>query len=149
MSTPSRSRSSAIGSKDYFNWCQSMERCQSESDRQMQALLLKTRRLGEENEVVRIQGLRCLAWGEIAYSDGFPTAPIVTDWLPYPLVQQPVGDLVSRGPPGSVSRRLDDMLSTPFNPYIINYKPSRGFMVPKFSTYDGTNDPIDHIMHYR
>ena len=87
--------------------------------------------------------------GEIAYSDGFPTAPIVTDWLPYPLVQQPVGDLVSMGPPGSVSRQLDDMLSTPFNPYIINYKPSRGFMVPKFSTYDGTNDPIDHIMHYR
>ncbi|KAL6324749.1 hypothetical protein AAG906_017089 [Vitis piasezkii] len=24
-----------------------------------------------------------------------------------------------------------------------------GFMVPKFSTYDGTNDPFDHIMHYR
>ncbi|RVW81904.1 hypothetical protein CK203_033232 [Vitis vinifera] len=25
----------------------------------------------------------------------------------------------------------------------------RGFLVPKFSTYDGTNDPFDHIMHYR
>ncbi|RVW94728.1 hypothetical protein CK203_029883 [Vitis vinifera] len=24
-----------------------------------------------------------------------------------------------------------------------------GFLVPKFSTYDGTNDPFDHIMHYR
>ena len=60
-----------------------------------------------------------------------------------------MGDLVSRGPPGSISRQLDDMLSTPFNPYIINYKPSKGFMVPKFSTYDGTSDPIDHIMHYR
>ncbi|RVW28614.1 hypothetical protein CK203_100883 [Vitis vinifera] len=25
----------------------------------------------------------------------------------------------------------------------------RGFLVPKFSAYDGTNDPFDHIMHYR
>ena len=41
------------------------------------------------------------------------------------------------------------MLSKPFNPYIINYEPPRGFMVPKFSTYDGTSDPFDHIMHYR
>ena len=32
-----------------------MERRQSESDRQMQALLLETRILGEENEVLRIQ----------------------------------------------------------------------------------------------
>ena len=41
------------------------------------------------------------------------------------------------------------MLSTPFSPHIINYKPSRRFMVPKFTTYDGTSDPFDHIMHYR
>nr|CAN80571.1 hypothetical protein VITISV_004508 [Vitis vinifera] len=34
-------------------------------------------------------------------------------------------------------------------PSIIHYEPSRGFLVPKFSTYDGTNDPFDHIMHYR
>ena len=47
-------------------------------------------------------------------------APVVTDWHPHPLVQQPVGDLISKGPPGSVSRRLDDMLSTPFSPHIIN-----------------------------
>ncbi|RVW24839.1 hypothetical protein CK203_105104 [Vitis vinifera] len=25
----------------------------------------------------------------------------------------------------------------------------RGFLVPKFSTYDGSSDPFDHIMHYR
>ncbi|RVW21936.1 hypothetical protein CK203_101095 [Vitis vinifera] len=25
----------------------------------------------------------------------------------------------------------------------------RGFLVPKFPTYDGSNDPFDHIMHYR
>ena len=41
------------------------------------------------------------------------------------------------------------MLSTPFSPHIINYKPSRRFMVPKFMTYDGTSDPFNHIMHYR
>nr|CAN79366.1 hypothetical protein VITISV_036684 [Vitis vinifera] len=25
----------------------------------------------------------------------------------------------------------------------------QGFLVPKFSTYDGSSDPFDHIMHYR
>nr|CAN77213.1 hypothetical protein VITISV_037722 [Vitis vinifera] len=41
------------------------------------------------------------------------------------------------------------MLSTPFYSHIIHYEPPRGFLVPKFSTYDGSNDPFDHIMHYR
>nr|CAN75943.1 hypothetical protein VITISV_016460 [Vitis vinifera] len=41
------------------------------------------------------------------------------------------------------------MLSTPFCSHITHYEPPRGFLVPKFSTYDGTNDPFDHIMHYR
>ena len=41
-------------------------------------------------------------------------------------------------PPGSINRRLDDMLSTPFSPRIIKYEPPRGFIVPKFSTYDGS-----------
>nr|CAN70312.1 hypothetical protein VITISV_011858 [Vitis vinifera] len=41
------------------------------------------------------------------------------------------------------------MLSTPFSPRIIKYEPPRGFIVPKFSTYDGSSDPFDHIMHYR
>ncbi|RVW17602.1 hypothetical protein CK203_096710 [Vitis vinifera] len=52
-------------------------------------------------------------------------------------------------PIGSISKRLDDMLSTPFCSHITHYEPPRGFLVPKFSTYDGTNDPFDHIMHYR
>nr|CAN72987.1 hypothetical protein VITISV_005625 [Vitis vinifera] len=73
----------------------------------------------------------------------------VIDWPPHPPIQLPVGDLVNRGPLGFVNRRLDDMLSTSFSPHIINHEPPRGFMVPKFSTYDGTNDPFDHIMHYR
>ena len=60
-----------------------------------------------------------------------------------------MGDLVSRGPPNSISRRLDVMHSMHFSPDIINYEPLRGLMVLKFSTYDRTNDPFDHIMHYR
>lgn len=71
------------------------------------------------------------------------------DWLPHFPVQQQVGVLTKQGPPDSISRRLDDILSMLFSPYIINYEPLRGFMVPKFSTYDGTNDPFDDIMHYR
>ena len=51
--------------------------------------------------------------------------------------------------PSSVNRRLDDMLSTSFGPHIINYEPSRGFIVPKFTMYDGTSDPFDHIIHYK
>ncbi|XP_034707008.1 uncharacterized protein LOC117930459 [Vitis riparia] len=51
--------------------------------------------------------------------------------------------------PGTISRRLDDMLSTPFSYRIINYEPPRGFLMPKFSAYDGSNDLFDHIMHYR
>nr|CAN70062.1 hypothetical protein VITISV_025666 [Vitis vinifera] len=41
------------------------------------------------------------------------------------------------------------MLSTPSCSHIIHYEPPRGFLVPKFSTYDGSSDPFDHIMHYR
>ncbi|RVW98422.1 hypothetical protein CK203_026749 [Vitis vinifera] len=64
--------------------------------------------------------------------------------------EQPTGRNIPNGPPiGSISKRLDDMLSTPFCSHIINYEPPRGFLVPKFSIYDGTNDPFDHIMHYR
>ncbi|KAL6344362.1 hypothetical protein AAG906_039618 [Vitis piasezkii] len=40
------------------------------------------------------------------------------------------------------------MLSTPFALILFITSP-KGFLVPKFSTYDGSNDPFDHIMHYR
>ncbi|KAL6319590.1 hypothetical protein AAG906_014266 [Vitis piasezkii] len=66
------------------------------------------------------------------------------------LAERPTGrNLPNEPPSGSISKRLDDMLSTPFCSHIIHYEPPRGFLVPKFSTYDGTNDPFDHIMHYR
>ena len=60
---------------------------------------------------------------------GPSAAPVITDWLPHPPVQQRVGSFASKGPLGSVSRRLDDMFSTPFTPDIINYEPPRGFIV--------------------
>ncbi|KAL6351310.1 hypothetical protein AAG906_035102 [Vitis piasezkii] len=47
------------------------------------------------------------------------------------------------------NRLLDDMLSTPFSSRIVNYEPPRGFLVPKFSMYDGSSNPFDHIMHYK
>ena len=39
----------------YFNWRESMERRQRENEQQVQALLQETRRLKEENDVLRIQ----------------------------------------------------------------------------------------------
>lgn len=80
---------------------------------------------------------------------GPSAAVVMSKWPSHPPVQQQARVLADRGPLGSVNRRLDDMLSTPFSPHIINYDPSRGFMVLKFTTYDGTNDPFDHIMDYR
>ncbi|RVW22485.1 hypothetical protein CK203_107224 [Vitis vinifera] len=65
-----------------------------------------------------------------------------------PLVARVGRDPLYLALPGSISRRLDDMFSTPFNSRIIKYEPPRGFIVPKFSTYDGSSDPFDHIMHY-
>ncbi|RVW31155.1 hypothetical protein CK203_108452 [Vitis vinifera] len=66
------------------------------------------------------------------------------------LAERPARRNLPNEPPiGSISKRLDDMLSTPFCSHITHYEPPRGFLVPKFSTYDGTNDPFDHIMHYR
>ncbi|RVW55222.1 hypothetical protein CK203_066950 [Vitis vinifera] len=62
--------------------------------------------------------------------------------------EQPTGRNILNEHHGSISRRLDDMLFTPFCS-ISSITSPRGFLVPKFSTYDGTNDPFDHIMHYR
>ena len=56
---------------------------------------------------------------------------------------------LTRVPPDSINRQLDDMLFTPFNPHIINYEPPKGFIVLKFMMYDGTSDPFNHIMHFR
>lgn len=41
------------------------------------------------------------------------------------------------------------MFSKSFGLHIISYKPPRGLLVPKFTMYDGTSDPFDHLLHYR
>ncbi|KAL6312950.1 hypothetical protein AAG906_022730 [Vitis piasezkii] len=75
--------------------------------------------------------------------------PMMRNVHPHLAVRQVGRNLPSEPPIGSISKRLDDMLSTPFCSHIIHYEPPRGFLVPKFSTYDGSSDPFDHIMHYR
>ncbi|KAJ9678148.1 hypothetical protein PVL29_022900 [Vitis rotundifolia] len=75
--------------------------------------------------------------------------PMVQNVFPHQAVRQARRNHPSEPPTGSISKRLDDMLSTPFCSHIIHYDPPRGFLVPKFSTYDGSSDPFDHIMHYR
>ena len=76
-------------------------------------------------------------------------SPISQGHATHQLVLRVGRDPLNAAPPSSISRRLDDMLSMPFSSRIINYEPPRGFIVPKFSTYDGSSDPFDHIMHYR
>ncbi|KAJ9676029.1 hypothetical protein PVL29_024828 [Vitis rotundifolia] len=223
MSTPSRSRSSARGEEDYFEWRQAIERRQLKSERQMQTLLQETARLKKENVVLCIQAsstgpprgqrsrgqeanLRpdpepiypgtagaipktcneessdstrlsskrqrdkrpqlsdsmharlgpqepgktrppvATTWG--AHPDPLVT-PMVQNVFPHQAVRQAGRNHPNEPPTGSISKRLEDMLSTPFCSHIIHYDPPRGFLVPKFSTYDGSNDPFDHIMHYR
>ncbi|RVW57540.1 hypothetical protein CK203_093090 [Vitis vinifera] len=68
--------------------------------------------------------------------------PVMRNVHSHPSVQQAGGNLPNEPPIGSISRRLDDILSTPFCSHIIHYEPPRGFLVPKFSTYDGINDPF-------
>ncbi|KAL6310883.1 hypothetical protein AAG906_018042 [Vitis piasezkii] len=63
--------------------------------------------------------------------------------------QQQAGVPVTRAPLDSVSRRLDDMLFMLFSPHIISYEPPKGFIVPKFTMYDGMSDSFDHIIHFR
>ena len=75
--------------------------------------------------------------------------PMVQNVPSYQAVRQAGKNLPNEPPSGSISKRLDDMLATLFCSHIIHYEPSRGFLVPKFSTYDGASDPFDHIMHYR
>lgn len=58
-------------------------------------------------------------------------------------------DLMAKAPLGSISQRLDDMVSTtPFGSYIISYELPKGFLVPKFTMYDGTSNLFDHLMHF-
>ena len=69
-------------------------------------------------------------------------AEIISEWPSHSPRQQQAGTLTDQAPPSSISRWLEDMLSTPFDPHIINYEHSRGFIVPKFMTLDIGNDAL-------
>ena len=45
-------------------------------------------------------------------------------------------------------RGLEDMLSSPLGSHILSYEPTRGFVMPSFSMYDGSTDPYDHMLHF-
>ena len=101
-----------------------------------------------EPQTLGIRGKPCVA-ETLEASLGPSVATNILEWPSHPPKQWQVGTPVDWAPPGSVSRLLDDMLSTLFGSHIINYEPSRGLIVPKFTTYDGTSNPFNHIMHYR
>ncbi|RVW85528.1 hypothetical protein CK203_044090 [Vitis vinifera] len=74
--------------------------------------------------------------------------PVVQNILPHQAVQQ-AGRNSPNEPPLAPSAKAGRHTLHAFCSHIIHYDPPRGFLVPKFSTYDGSSDPFDHIMHYR
>ena len=50
--------------------------------------------------------------------------------------------------PATLIRRPDDMLSSPLGQHILDYEPPRGFIILDFSTFNGSTDPYDHMLHY-
>ena len=71
-----------------------------------------------------------------------PVAPIVQNNFPHQAVRQAKRNSSNEPPTGSISKRLDDMLSMSFCSHIIHYDPPRGFLVPKIFAYDGSSDPL-------
>ena len=50
--------------------------------------------------------------------------------------------------PIAIIRRPDDMLSSPLGQHILDYEPPHEFVIPTFTTFDGSTDPYDHMLHY-
>ncbi|RVX18445.1 hypothetical protein CK203_006682 [Vitis vinifera] len=65
--------------------------------------------------------------------------PMVRNVHSHLAVQQDGRNLPNEPPIGSISKRLDDMLSTPFCSHIIHYEPPRGFLL---MTLDIGNDAL-------
>ena len=40
------------------------------------------------------------------------------------------------------------MLSSPLGQHILDYKSPHGFVIPAFTTFDGSTNPYDHMLHY-
>ena len=50
--------------------------------------------------------------------------------------------------PIALIQRLDDMLSSPLGQHILDYDSPRGFVISAFTTFNGSTDPYDHMLHY-
>ena len=50
--------------------------------------------------------------------------------------------------PTTLIKKPDDMLSSPLRQHILDYEPPRGFVILDFSTFDGSTNPYDHMLHY-
>ena len=75
---------------------------------------------------------------------------LVVDTMPPILFIHPSFDtrLTFYIPLVALIRRPDDMLSLPLGKYILDYKPPHGFVIPSFTTFDGSTNHHDHILHY-
>ena len=51
-------------------------------------------------------------------------------------------------PPVTLICRLDDMLSTPLEQHILDFEPPREFFILDFTTFDGSADLYNHMLHY-
>ena len=51
-------------------------------------------------------------------------------------------------PLAALIRRPDAMLSLPLGQHILDYESSCGFSILAFTTFDGSADPYDHMLHY-
>ena len=40
------------------------------------------------------------------------------------------------------------MLSSPLEKHILDYEPHHRFSILVFTTFDGSTDPYDHMLHY-
>ncbi|RVW66504.1 hypothetical protein CK203_065518 [Vitis vinifera] len=101
----------------------------------------------------QLSGAMCARLGP--QEPGRPRPPVATTWGTYPdpmvtlwcrtfphqAVRQAGRNLPNEPPNGSISKRLDNMLSTPFCSHIIHYDPPRGFLMPKFSSTMGPMTP--------
>ncbi|RVW72177.1 hypothetical protein CK203_061824 [Vitis vinifera] len=74
--------------------------------------------------------------------------PMVRNVHPHLAVQQAGRNLPNEPPIGSISKRLDDMLSTPFALTSFITSP-KGIPRTKIFHIRRDHDPFDHIMHYR
>ena len=51
-------------------------------------------------------------------------------------------------PSAALIHRPNEILSSLLGQYILDYEPPHGFVIPTFTTFDGSANPYDHMLHY-